>query len=77
MSDRCYTHKARSCRKCDTVQKHTIELTETERAAVDRSLADTGCYGFAGDHPDLYVAVARIKAEAVQAERERIARGES
>lgn len=37
-------------------------LTEAERNALDDSLADSGCHGFQGDHPDLYAAVERIVA---------------
>jgi hypothetical protein len=35
-------------------------LTDDERAAIDEALADTGCHGFANDHPELYAAVESI-----------------
>lgn len=63
MSDRCYTHKARSCRKCDTMQEHTIELTETEREAVNAAAC-----GNCGERTAVLNLAARIKSEAVQEE---------
>lgn len=44
-----------------------VKLTEAERNAVDQGLADTGCHGFLGDHPDLYTAVERILTDRLAA----------
>lgn len=44
-----------------------VRLTEAEREAMDSSLADSGCHGFLGDHPDLYAVAERIVADRVAA----------
>lgn len=48
-------------------------LSAEDRGALDRSLEETGCHGFLGDHPELYAEVERIVAAAVAEDRERIA----
>lgn len=42
-------------------------LTQDERNALDHSLADSGCHGFLGDHPELYAVVEQIIAEHLTA----------
>lgn len=44
-----------------------MALSRQEHNDLDAALADSGCHGFQGDHPDLYAAAEAIVARHVAA----------